>query len=442
MAFPNRIARLAYLSALLMAGSGAFAQGTASDPGLLTLGPVKLGTEIKANFRSTKPLLLRFTLPDGSQVPAETPSSGGSFEISNISLVADATLTPDITGKIEIHFIDLYNRNPTSSGDKVEVREAWLRFGTKYAPMKLPPGTSFYLQLGKAPRFSKQVVRRLESYGLWGTAVGRFEEIGAEAGASFGQNVYMRAQVVNGNPLFMRDTNALAGDHGTPDRAPGSVDPPVYGTGFPIIYDAKATEVNFSGKVQYGFGLGTRFSGEGWGVDVMGWYFNRDLQDRVPIKGSFYQGDLEFLRGVGGVGLAVSGNDKTEYGVNLDLRWKGFSMFGQYVRQDIAGLVRKGYEVEAAYRFPLPGLFASGDTPVVNWIAPSVRVSRIDNDFGFPSRFVAPSFAWDWTKFDFGLRIGIIRGVDLTVEYSRHDMIRASGVSHPDEFLTTLRAAF
>ena len=34
--------------------------------------------------------------------------------------------------------------------------------------------------------------------------------------------------------------------------------------------------------------------------------------------------------------------------MNVEARWERFSLFGQYVYQDIAGLVRKGYEVEAA----------------------------------------------------------------------------------------------
>jgi hypothetical protein len=120
----------------------------------------------------------------------------------------------------------------------------------------------------------------------------------------------------------------------------------------------------------------------------------------------------------------------------------GFSVFGQYVRQEIAGLVRKGYEVEASYRFLTNGLFAVGDQPWFNWIQPAVRVSRIDNDFSTPAGFLAPSFAWDWSKLDFGLRFGIVRNVDLTVEYARHDMRTKATVLHPDELLVTLRAGF
>ncbi|MCC6132436.1 MAG: hypothetical protein IT186_21135, partial [Acidobacteria bacterium] len=56
--------------------------------------------------------------------------------------------------------------------------------------------------------------------------------------------------------------------------------------------------------------------------------------------------------------------------------------------------------------------------------------------------YVAPSFAWDWTKYDLGVRVGIIRGIDFTVEWARHEMRRLSGVSYPDEFLITLRALF
>ena len=38
------------------------------------------------------------------------------------------------------------------------------------------------------------------------------------------------------------------------------------------------------------------------------------------------------------------------------------------------------------------------------------------------------------------MRLGLLRDVDLTVEYSRHDMIVPTvGTLHPDEFLVTLR---
>ncbi|MCL4807920.1 MAG: hypothetical protein KJ062_09035, partial [Thermoanaerobaculia bacterium] len=93
-------------------------------------------------------------------------------------------------------------------------------------------------------------------------------------------------------------------------------------------------------------------------------------------------------------------------------------------------------------RFPTNGLFAVGDQPWINWIQPAVRVSRIDNDFDVPAGFLAPSFAWDWTKLDFGLRFGIVRNVDLTVEYARHEMKVWAQVLHPDELLVTLRAGF
>ena len=128
--------------------------------------------------------------------------------------------------------------------------------------------------------------------------------------------------------------------------------------------------------------------------------------------------------------------------MNVEARWGRFSLFGQYVHQDIAGLVRSGYEVEAGYRFPLNGLFAVGDQPWFNWIQPAVRVSRIENDFSAPAGMFAKSFAWDWTKLDFGFRVGIVRNVDLTVEYARHDMRTKAGVLHPDELLVTLRAGF
>jgi hypothetical protein len=417
-----------------------------SEKGIETSsGRFRLKAEIKLNFRDSTSD--SFTVGGtGAPFPIvlATVSPNASSEVSNIALIGEADLTPHILGHFQINFLDLYNRNPTSSSDRVFVREAWLRFGKKYDSVQAAPDTSFYLEAGKFPRFSKQIVRRMESYGLWGTAVGRFEEVGAEIGGSIGPHVYWRGSTTNGNPLFMRDPNALAGDNGTPERTVGSTTPVVYQAGFPILYDTQSTDVNGSGRFQYGGGLGVRFNwGEGNrdGVDAMGWYFRRTLADRVSLHGTFYSGDLRLLGG-NPIPLPVTGNEKTEYGANLEARIGPVHIFGQYVHQDIAGLVRHGYEAEVAWRIPLPGLFASGDSSVVNWIQPVVRVSAIEYDFAIPAGFVAPSFGWNWHKYDAGLRIGIIRGLDLTAEYARNDTRARSRVLHPDEFLMTLRAVF
>jgi hypothetical protein len=78
----------------------------------------------------------------------------------------------------------------------------------------------------------------------------------------------------------------------------------------------------------------------------------------------------------------------------------------------------------------------------VNWVEPDVRVSYIDNLWENPAGYVAPSTGWDCIMYDFGVRIGIVRGLDLTVEYARHDATTRRGFVHPDEWLVTLRAAF
>lgn len=423
--------------------------GSLLPPGSLSLfsGKLRVKGELKVNARHSSPEEARVASPSLPQpVFLRTVSTGTSIELSDASLTADADLTPDISGRVAVHFLDLYNRNPTSSDDRVFLREAWLRLGKKYESLVALPGTSVYLQLGKAPRFTKQLQRRFESYGLWGTAIGRFEEIGAEAGGSFGSIVYWRAQAVSGNPLFFRDPNALAGDNGTPERTSFTNPSPVFQSGFPILYDAKANDVSLKGKFQVGGGLGLRFT---WreekkdGLDVLGWVFRRTLAEKVAIRGSFYSGDLQLLKGFpGGPSLAIDGDEKLEYGVNVELRLGGLQLYGQLVHQEIAGLVRKGFEAELAYRIPLNGLFLWGETPVLNWLQPVARVSKIDNEFALPAGFVAPSMTWDWSKYDVGFRLGIVRGVDLTAEYARHEVILAARVAHPDEVLVTLRAGF
>jgi hypothetical protein len=306
---------------------------------------------------------------------------------------------------VEVHVLDLYNRNPTTSDDRIALREAWIRFGRKYEALDLAPKTSFYAEIGKAPRFTKPRLRRLESYGLWSTAVGRFEELQVELGGSVGRNLYWRAAVANGNPLFFRDPNALAGDNGTPERIPSPTPRPVSGqhpiieSGFPILYDSKANDFNLNGKFQVGGGIGYRAKDakDTQAVDALAWYFHRDLADAAPIRGSFYLGDLTLLKGVL-IPLAFSGRNKSEYGLNVEARHGEWRLFAQYVHQDIAKLVRSGFEVELAWQKPLNGLFASGDQSVVNWIQPVLRFSNISNDFETPAWACAWASCGAWTS--------------------------------------------
>ena len=431
---------LALLASLSLSARAQDANGLSTADGRF-----RLKGEVKVHFRDSTNTAVRVGQIEGVDIFEKTVDPGSSFEVSTVNLVGEGDLAEGLKAKVEIHFIDLYNRNPTSTADEVRVREAWLRFGKRIDGLRAFDGTSLYVQVGKAPRFAKQLTRRLESYGLWGTAVNRFEEIGVEAGGSLGTVFYWRAAGANGNPVFMRDPNALAGDNGTPDRVDlERLDESPYNSGFPIFYDAQANDTHFDGRFQVGGGLGVRVvSDDGKrGLDVLGWIYHRQLADHVAIEGTIYGGDLDTLDGISPRSLPVDGREKVEAGGNVEARWERFSLFGQYVHQDLAGLVRRGYEVEAAYRFPLNGLFAVGDQPWINWIQPAVRVSRIENDFSAPAGFPAPSFAWDWSKLDFGVRFGIVRNVDLTVEYARHDMRTKAKVVHPDELLVTLRAGF
>ena len=410
-----------------------------------------LGGEVKTHFRDSKAveMLDEFPFPPSFrpnndatiQIFLRTVSPQPSFELSTATLRGEGEIVSGVAAKVEVHFSDLYNRNPTSSDDRVFVREAWVRVGPRPDTLQEAHGSSFYILAGVAPRFSKQLARRLESYGLWGTAVGRFEQPQLQLGGVFGGHVYWRAMVGNGNPLFFRDPNALAGDNGTPERQPGTVNP-IYQSGFPILYDAKYQDLNPSGKFEWGGGLGLRGGGDRAAVDVLGWYFQRDLQDVVRLRGTTYSGDLTLLKGVF-VPLPFSGNEKREAGLNVEARLAGGRLFAQYVDQEIASLPRRGWEAELAWRLPLNGLFLVGESPVANWIQPVVRFSQIDNRFETPRAFPGPSVGWDWTKIDVGLRVGLVREVDLTAEYAFNSMTLFDGSkAHPDELLITLRAGF
>jgi hypothetical protein len=278
---------------------------------------------------------------------------------------------------------------------------------------------------------------------LWGTAVNRFEIPQLQIGWNLGSNLYIRGQYGIGAPLFMRDPNALAGDNGTPERVPGAVDPK-FNSGFPILYDARPENFTLDGETEIGGGLGVRFARDDGqaSLDAMLWYFERTLEESPDIEGTYYQGDLELLLGAG-LPLPIEGDSKWEAGLNLEWRLGGWLGFAQYVTQDIASLERSGLEIETAFNIPVPPLFAAWEQPVFNWIRPAIRYSNIDNHFAVAGPFITPSMFWDWQKIDLGLRIGIVRQSDLTVEYAFNEAELLNGEKlEPNEWLVTWRIFF
>jgi len=403
----------------------------------------KFGGEIKTGYRWSQAQESAILSPSFRVVGLmRTPNPGSSIEIQHLALTGEGMLSSGVFARFEVRFLDFYNRNPTSTDALVFVRQAFVRFGDKPEPLSGVKGSKAYALFGMAPRFSKQTTRHLESYGLLGTAVGRFEQPQLEIGGSFGEHIYARAMVGSGNPLFLRDTNALAGDNlsQAPAPNPGST----YQSGFPILYDAKVTELNVAGTPETGFGLGFKTGGgEKTGVDFLGWYFGRSLADTARLRGTDYPGELAVLKG-NGFPIATSGDKRHEWGVNLQAKWRGGRLFGQWLDQDLAGAGRYGLEAEAAWVFPLPGLFLIGESPFGNWIQPTFRYSWIDNRFTAPVAYPRLSVAWPWKKFDFGLRFGLVRNVDLTAEYTFHHVFRTATLPNlpMKEFLLTLRAGF
>ncbi len=196
--------------------------------------------EMNFNFRDSRFVEHRLNVPfppefweaGDDAVYLRTVDPGTHFEMSDVELGLDARFSEKFSGRVLVHVLDLYNRNPSSIDDEVFVREFWLRYGqVDRQHRKLEPW-AWYVEAGKAPRFAKQIVRHLESYGLWGTAVNRFEIPQIQVGVNLGGSFYFRGQYGIAGPLFMRDPNALAGDNGTWDRVPGDVEPPIQ-LGFP-----------------------------------------------------------------------------------------------------------------------------------------------------------------------------------------------------------------
>lgn len=412
---------------------------------------LEFGLETKANYRDSDgnrfavpfPFPPEFLPPGETRGFEETVDEGSHIEISTVTLLVNASWGDGLAAHGKVDFIDLYDRNPTSSDKKTDVDEAWVRFGIEPQPATLAPRWGAYLKIGKMPKFERQDDRHLESYGLVSTAFNRFEDTGAELGLNLGRHVYLKATATQGNPLFMRDPNALAGDNGTPALRQPFPDPELK-SGIVMLYDAEVEDLDTDGDLEVGGGLGVRFADEAGikGVDFLAWGYQRTLAETVELEGTFYGGDLDLLNGPGNATpfLGLRGDEKREVGANLWVYLGGFSLFGQYVDQEIAGLPRTGMEAELAWRIDLPLWLSIGDQQLFTFLSPAVRWSMLDNDFRNNPKTPAPSLAWDWTKLDAGLRLGIISGVDLTVEYADNTFTLGSGAERDNnEFLTTLR---
>jgi hypothetical protein len=407
-----------------------------------------LSAELKAHYRWSEngkfPIPFPFPphfIPAGQDANfLQTVSPGSSLEVSTATIFLDVELPRSIGGRLKIDFIDLYDRNPTSTDRNVDVDEAYIRFGRKYESLEPAVSNSFYVLFGKAPKFERQNDRSLESYGLVSTSFNRFEDMMLQFGGSLG-GFYFRGQISNGNPTFFRDPNALAGDNGTVREGPaedGERPDPKLWSGFPVFYHAEVEELDIDDEPEYGFGAGIRFVSEDQetGLDLLGFYYQTKLSEGAKLNGTFYEGDLDLLRGVGGFELPFEGNDRKEYGFNVDARVGGLGVFFQWVHEELAELPRDGFEVEVGYDL------VTGDpgdpSSLFTIVQPALRYSKITNDFNAPSIFVTPSLAWDWAKWDLGVRIFIVQHVDLTVEYSIND-VKASQKINNNEFLTTLR---
>lgn len=406
--------------------------------------------EIKAHYRESDdnrfatnfPFTPEQLPPGQTQGELRTVDPGTHLEVSVISLIADLTYGRDFRARAKLDLIDKYDRNPTSGDREYDIDEFWLQWGHDAPPATLPERPGAFIRVGKFAKFERQDDRHLESYGLISTAFNRFEDLGVAAGIDLGRSFYLKASVTQGNPLFFRDPNALAGDNGTDVfLQPNPV--PKFHSGLPIFYDAEIEGLDTGTGPEWGVAAGWRWADEAGkrSADVMAFYYQRELEETVSLEGTFYGGDLDFLRGPFNAFPypGLSGNDKREWGVNARYYHGGFSLFGQFVDQEVASLDRYGYELEAAWRVALPLVWSWRGRQLFSHLQPAVRYSRLFNDFANPDITPFPSGNWDWRKLDAGLRLIVLPGLDLTAEYAAHRFWTAAGPGSNDEFLITFR---
>jgi hypothetical protein len=284
---------------------------------------------------------------------------------------------------------------------------------------------------GKFPKIERQPVRLLRA-GLAATSFNRFEDRRCRGG-TIGRSLYWRAG--SERQSFSSAIECAPGRqrHGRSHRWK------THGWLLPILYNAETEDLFFNTEnIQIGEAIGYRWQRDDQtaGFDAIVFHYERDMADRVELTGTNYGGDLDLLvlddiPGVSPRGLPVQRRKKRELGGRIYAEWREATIIAQYTSQTIAGLDRQGWEVEAGYRFPLT-------LGPVESIQPAVRASGINNDFGPVAGFPAPSIWWNWEKYDLGLRVGLKRSIDVTVEYAQHE-VDSRFPLHLREALVTVR---
>ena len=406
------------------------------------------GYEVKTHYRDSDDNRFPVVFPPGAELRTVDP--GDHFEFSTVTLLSNLHYLDLLQLHIKVDFIDRYDRNSTSDDKDIDVDQYWLRLGEEIKHGRIPEedGRYLYAKLGKFEKFERQTDRHLESYGLVSTAFNRFEDQGLELGVDITPNVYLKGSLTAGNPVFIRDPNALAGDNGTSSSLEGNPD---RNNGVVILYDAEVEDLEFdSDFMEYGLGMGYRLGNESATrtVDLFVYGYDRDLQRQADLFGTRYGGDIDALDvrtdEVPALqdDIVLNGledDSKREFGVSLWVYFDDLTFFGQFVNQDIGGLDRNGFEMEIAHKFYLPEMLSLFEYPFFTDITPVFRYSFLDPNFEGPAQFPAPSVFWEWEKIDVGARIGLLPGLDLTVEYAFNEFERLGRDESNDEFLSTLR---
>lgn len=390
--------------------------------------------ELRADYRWSDDERIARPFPEGAALA--TPDPGDHFELNVADLQLDLGYSDWLAARAKVHAAAKHRRNPTSNDRQFDADELYVRIGPKPEFLARPEGTTLFAQAGKFPKMERQPTRLLESYGLAATAFNRFEDVQLLVGGTFGRSLYWRLQAANGNPFYIRDSNALAGDNGVPELLTGETPP--YGAGMPILYNAETEDLVFTTThVQTGEAIGYRWEAadQSKGFDLIVFHYRRDLAEREELTGTFYGGDLDILDEVApsrpDLTLPISGTRKSEYGARVYAEWGAATAIAQFTKQNVAGLQREGWEVESGYAIALPFRFLRS-------VQPAVRASGLTNRFRGPLQHPAPSVWWNWTKFDGGVRIGLTSALDLTAEYTWHH-VNSPRKPHLRETLVTLR---
>jgi hypothetical protein len=336
----------------------------------------RLGGELEIEYRKTQ--------SERSHPAGTTNIPYGQFQIDKFDLNIEARPSDDIT---------IFAQIEAEPDDKTELDEAHVTFSNLFFDS--------YLRIGLQERFIRPS-RKTETYPLVGNALWRDKDIGIELGGDL-KPFYYRLSLSNGLALGKKEI----GEDDSFDEI--------------LQDDGKFRDYNNSKE----FGIGIGYKDEiikGHKIDILLFsYFSKLSSDDIAFLKSRFSG------------YASNEDTKNFYGGNIEYKFKGLNLFGQYIHARDGEIKRDMWYVQPSYKFNVKGI------KYLSAIEPLYRYDRYDVSHA-PS--ATKPLSWDRKRNTFSVIADIIKDLKLKLEYNLNDEETGGQKVKNNEFVGQMEIKF